>query len=283
MEYPDIEKTKQIVDVALKEDIGQGDVTTSALVPVDQQTSAVILAKESCRLAGLPVAELTFKNLDHGIIFTTLKNDCTDISPGPVAEIKGPAWSILTAERTALNFLQRLSGIATQTASFVEKVKQYGTEIYDTRKTTPTLRILERYAVRAGGGQNHRFDLSAQVLIKDNHLKIQDRFGPGSVVRSVQLARKHFPEHIIEVEIDDLQDVENALHAGADIILLDNMGPEKLKKAVSIVAGKAITEASGGVSLEMAESIAATGVNRISVGGLTHSFRSMDFSLEIKE
>ena len=276
-------ETLSLVLTALAEDIGGGDITTESAIPADARATAVILAKEPCVVAGLPLVEAIFAKLDSRVVVKRLveDGDLVEIRQR-VAELTGPARAILTGERVALNFLQRLSGIATLTREFVEAVTGTKTKILDTRKTTPTLRALEKYAVAVGGGQNHRFGLFDAVMIKDNHRVILARLGPQALGDSVVAARKLHPEAPIIIEADTVEQVEEALTAGADHILLDNMTLDELREAVALVAGRAKTEASGGVRLANAADIAATGVDYISVGALTHSARAVDFSLEIE-
>jgi len=228
-------------------------------------------------VAGLPVAALVFARLSPDVVFRALVRDgerCPAATA--VAEVSGPAWAVLGGERLALNFLQRLSGIATATARLVDKVAGTRARIVDTRKTTPGLRVLEKYAVRCGGGFNHRFGLYDGVLIKDNHLALA-----GGIARAVRAARERAPHTVrVEVEVEDLHGVAAALEAGADIILLDNMDVATMARAVAMVNGRALTEASGGISGETVAAVAATGVDFISVGALTHSVRSLDIGLD---
>jgi nicotinate-nucleotide pyrophosphorylase (carboxylating) len=279
-----------IVRAALAEDIGAGDITTESAIPAGARAEAYIVAKESCVVAGLPLFEAVFAELDGNLAFKTLVRDGDVVDNGErVCRLAGSARTILTGERTALNFLQRLSGIATFTRQFVEAVADCSREsrsrpkILDTRKTTPTLRALEKYAVAIGGGENHRMGLFDAVMIKDNHRAILARLGPKALGDAVQTARKNHPHAPVIIEADTLEQVEEALAVGADHILLDNMTPDELREAVRLVAGRAKTEASGGVRLDTVAAIAATGVDYISIGALTHSARAVDFSLEIKE
>lgn len=271
-----------LVLTALAEDIGGGDITTESSVPADLTATAVIIAKEPCVVAGLPLVEAVFVELDERVLVKSLvqDGDLVDLRQR-VIELTGPARAILTGERVALNFLQRLSGIATLTREFVEAVAGTKTKILDTRKTTPTLRALEKYAVAVGGGQNHRMGLFDAVMIKDNHRAILARLGSQALGDAVETARAKSPALPVVIEADTLEDVESALAAGADHILLDNMTLDELREAVALVAGRAKTEASGGVRLANAADIAATGVDYISVGALTHSARAVDFSLEL--
>ena len=268
-----------IVDLALAEDIGPGDVTTLATVPRDAQARATMLAKSAGVISGLGVAGFVFLRVDPTVSFTPTVADGTRVATRTViAELAGPARSLLTAERVALNLIQRLSGVATATARYVEAVAGTNARIVDTRKTTPGLRQLEKQAVRDGGGHNHRVGLADGVLIKDNHLAAIG--GPDRVRRAVCQARTFAPHTLrIEVEVTTLAEVEEALAAGADVILLDNMDVATMRRAVEVVAGRALLEASGGVNLDTVRAIAETGVDLISVGALTHSAPALDISL----
>ncbi len=266
---------------ALKEDIHDGDITTLATVPARRRGVARIIAKEPVVVAGQFIAERVFKELNDSIKYTALVPDGKRARKGePIAEITGNLRAILTGERVALNFLQRISGIATLTAQYVKRAGP-GVMVLDTRKTTPCLRLLERYAVLSGGGVNHRFGLYDAVLIKENHIA-----AAGGVSAALKKARKAYPDGDLEIETRTLKEVKEALGsgsgAGADTILLDNMDIDKLKKAVALIDGRAITEASGGVRLDTIGDIAATGVDAISVGALTHSARVVDLSLLVK-
>ena len=267
---------ERIVLAALAEDIGAGDVTTDATVPADAVGVADLLVKEAGVVCGVRVAETTFRALDPDIRFEALASDGDVVDPpAVVARISGSERAILTGERVALNFLGRLSGIATLTRRYVDALEGTGTAVLDTRKTTPGLRELEKYAVACGGGRNHRFGLDDAVLVKDNHLR-----AAGSVPAAVELVRaaSALP---IEVECDTLDQVAEALDVGVDAILLDNMSLEQLREAVALTGGRARLEASGGVTLDTIRAIAETGVDEISVGALTHSARSLDVSLEL--
>ncbi len=269
---------RKIIKEALKEDIGFGDITTESIIPEDMISRAIIIAKEEGIIAGLPIAEEVFKLLDSKIEFKEFKKDGDEIKKGDIIlEIKGKTKMILMGERTALNFLQRLSGIATYTRKCVDVVKPYGAKILDTRKTTPTLRILEKYAVKVGGGENHRFGLYDMVLIKDNHIR-----AAGGIKEAIERVRKRV-SHVykIEVEVSNLEELKEALESKADIVLLDNMDYDTLKEAVSIAKGKVMIEVSGKISLEDLEKIARLGVDFISMGKLTHSYKSLDLSLEL--
>jgi nicotinate-nucleotide pyrophosphorylase (carboxylating) len=271
---------EELIKRCLSEDIGNGDVTTESIVPREAVTSAVIHAKQPGVVAGIFVAAAVFAQLHPEIQFVAKVCDGDKVAKGTVlAEIHGPAREILTGERLALNFLQRLSGIATVTAKLVNKTAGYPVRVVDTRKTTPGLRMLEKYAVTAGGGYNHRTGLYDGVLIKDNHIKVA-----GGIAQAIAAARKHAPHMVkIEVEVEDMEGVKAALAAKADVIMLDNMGVEAMRRAVEFIAGKALVEASGGVDEQTIAAIAATGVDLISVGALTHSAPALDISLDIGE
>ena len=268
----------KIIEQALLEDIGTGDITTESIIPYDLKTKGIIKTKEEGVIAGLKIANLVFKKLDSEIIFEKKIKDGTKVARDKVlAEISGPARTILKGERVALNFLQRMSGIATITSKFCQQVKDLPVRIVDTRKTTPGLRILEKYAVRIGGGYNHRFGLYDAVLIKDNHIAIAG--GIKSVVNSTRKQISHMVK--IEVEVENLSQLQEALEMKVDIIMLDNMDLNTMKRAVKTVKGKALIEASGGVTLEKVRKIAQTGVDLISIGTLTHSAKSLDIGMEI--
>jgi nicotinate-nucleotide pyrophosphorylase (carboxylating) len=269
-----------IVDLALTEDIGTGDVTTLATVPADARTKATMLVKSEGVVSGLGVAAFVFQRVDPAVCFTPMVADGSRVGFRTViAEVSGPARSILTAERVALNLIQRLSGVATETARYVAAVAGTKAWIVDTRKTTPGLRQLEKQAVRDGGGHNHRVGLADGVLIKDNHLAAIGE--PDRVTRAVRQARAYAPHTLrIEVEVMTLAEVAEAVVAGADVILLDNMDLATMRQAVELVDGRALLEASGGVRLETVRAIAETGVDLISVGALTHSAPALDISLE---
>ncbi len=278
------ELVRRLVRAALAEDVGAGDITTESAIPVNSRAEAAIVAKEPCVGTGLPLVKAVFAELDPVVAVNLLVDEGGVVEKGErVSLLTGPARAILTGERTALNFLQRLSGIATLTREFVEAVAGTKAKILDTRKTTPTLRALEKYAVAIGGGQNHRMGLFDAVMIKDNHRAILDRLGPKALGDAVATARKNHPQAPIIIEADTLNQVEEALAAGADHILLDNMTPTELREAVKLIAGRAKTEASGGITLKNVNEIAVTGVDYISIGALTHSARAIDFSMEITE
>jgi nicotinate-nucleotide pyrophosphorylase (carboxylating) len=262
---------------ALAEDFGWGDITTESTVPRDVRARAVIVAKSDCVIAGLDIACEAFRQLDPGVKVTVHRGDGQRVEAGTeVAALEGQAAALLTAERTALNFMQRLSGIATLTRRFVDAADGRIT-VLDTRKTTPLLRALEKYAVRAGGGTNHRFGLDDAVLIKDNHIRVAG--GVGAAVAAVRGKIRDMP---IEVEAQSLEQVDAALAAGADIILLDNLGTADITTAVARCRGRAKTEISGGVTLPRMAELAATGADYVSVGALTHSAPAADLSVEIE-
>ena len=269
-----------LVRGALLEDLGRaGDLTTDSIVPVEVLARAALVARESGVVAGLDLAKLAFALIDPEIAVEIAANDGSVVEPGAViARISGPARGILTAERTALNFLGHLSGIASVTASIVAAVHGTKAKIVCTRKTTPGLRAVEKYAVRAGGGANHRFGLDDALLIKDNHVAIAGGVAPA--LRRARAGVGHLVK--IEVEVDTLDQLREALGEGADAVLLDNMSLEMLAKAVAIVDGRAITEASGRVTPKSAPSIAATGVDLISIGWLTHSAPVLDIGLDFE-
>lgn len=271
----------QAVRAALAEDIGPGDVTTLATVPAAATLTVEMVAREPLVLAGLAFATAAFRELSPQIQLQSHQADGQFCAAGDrLLRVEGPARAILTAERVALNFMQRLSGVATLTARFVRQLQGTRAKILDTRKTTPGWRRFEKYAVRCGGGQNHRIGLFDLVLIKDNHLAALRDEQPNAIAAAVQRARNAYPALQVEVEADTLAQVRQATEAGADIILLDNMTPAQLSEAVRLVGGRAKTEASGGVNLQTVRAIAETGVDFISVGALTHSARAMDIGLD---
>jgi nicotinate-nucleotide pyrophosphorylase (carboxylating) len=272
-----------IIDIALDEDTGQGDVTSEALISPELTGKATLLVKEKGVLAGIEVAKHVFEHVDPATRFEILIKDGKAIKPGDTAAaIAGSVSSILKAERTALNFLQRLSGIATLTAQYVAEVKGTDAKIYDTRKTTPGLRILEKYAVRMGGGQNHRMHLGDAILIKDNHIAAMRALGM-NLKDIILKARENAPTGMtIEVEVTSIKEAEEAVKAGADIIMLDNMSTVDMSKVVKSVAGRANLEASGKITLTNVRKTALTGVDIISIGALTHSYKALDISLEME-
>ncbi|MBS3816286.1 MAG: carboxylating nicotinate-nucleotide diphosphorylase [Candidatus Thermoplasmatota archaeon] len=270
-------KIKDIIDDALEEDLGFGDITTDHVIKEDEGSTGVIRAKEEGVAAGLPISEKVFERLDPEIKFEHLKEDGESINPGEeMARISGKTKPILKGERVALNFLQRLSGIATKARRYVEKADS-DVKIVDTRKTTPNLRILEKYAVRVGGASNHRMGLSHSVLIKDNHIR-----SAGSIQEAVKRVKGNVPFTTkIEVEVESIEEAETAVNAGADIVMLDNMSLDQMKEAVEKIGDNVELEASGGIELEDIEAVADTGVDIISVGALTHHIEALDISLDL--
>lgn len=273
----------QLVRNALAEDVGAGDATTLATVPPEAQASAVMVAREPLVVCGLPLAQAVFREVSPEMKLAPAAMDGQRLGAGQVLlNIDGPARAVLTGERVALNFIQRLSGVATLTARFVKAVDGTSARILDTRKTTPGWRALEKYAVTCGGGVNHRMGLYDQILIKDNHLAALRDEVPNAIAAAVRRARAQFPNLKVEVEADTLEQVEQAREAGADIVLLDNMSPADMREAVRLIGGRCKTEASGGVNLSTVRAIAATGVDFISVGALTHSAPAVDIALDFK-
>lgn len=268
---------EQLIERALEEDVGTGDITTLTTIAEDAVGHGRYIAKEAGVLCGIDLARRVYEKLDRNIEFTAYKKDGDEISVGDIiAEVHGPAISLLTGERVGLNLMQRLSGTATKTRECVKQIEGTRATITDTRKTTPGLRVLEKYAVRVGGGSNHRFNLADGILIKDNHI-----VAAGGITEAVARARKNAPHTLkIEVEIETFEQLEEALAAGADIIMLDNMSCEDMTRAVGIVAGRAKTEASGNMGDRDLIEVAKTGVDIISIGALTHSVRSLDISLK---
>ena len=291
----DLEKIKDIVRLAINEDLGPGDITSKLFIPEGSASEGVIIAREDGILAGMPVADYVISQIDNDLLFIPDINDGSRMESGTkIASVKGPTISLLSAERMVLNFLQRLSGIATSTSRFVEMVKGYKTQILDTRKTAPGWRYLEKYAVRIGGGTNHRVGLYDQILIKDNHLRIMgSERQNGSINSLVQKAREQIgSEMLIEVEVEELCQIKEMVDAGVDIILFDNMAPSKIREAVEMVkelknacgfeTGRTIlTEASGNITIGNVEEYAKAGVDRISIGAITHSARVLDISMNI--
>lgn len=270
---------QRLIDLALEEDLGRGDVTSEALIPSELPAEGRVLVKAPGVLAGLEVAAAVFRTVDAAVSWTPLAKDGDAVSPGQVvAQVAGRARSLLAAERTALNFLQRLSGIATCTARYVEALRGTRARLVDTRKTTPGWRWLEKMAVRCGGGFNHRLDLAGGILIKDNHLALSQN----DIHGAIRAARAYAPHTLrLEIEVTDLAGVEMALAAGAEIILLDNMSLPEMRRAAEAVAGRALLEASGGITLETVRAVAEAGVDLISSGAITHSAKALDISLEI--
>jgi nicotinate-nucleotide pyrophosphorylase (carboxylating) len=266
-----------LIHRALEEDIGPSDITTSLLIPDENESRALYIAKGIFVLAGLPFSREVFQILDPSISFKVFYNEGANVIKGDVvAEVHGKTRAILSGERVSLNILQRLSGIATLTSMYVHKIKGLKAKIVDTRKTTPCQRFMEKYAVRMGGGGNHRFGLFDGILIKDNHIE-----AVGSIKEAVKLAKSSHHLAKIEVEVENLYDLKEAIKAGADIVMLDNMSVSDIKEAVKISNGRVLLEASGGVKLENVRDIAEAGVDLISVGALTHSAVAVDISLKI--
>jgi len=276
-------KAEELVDHALAEDWAWGDVTTQALIPPEAEGKATFIAKSAGIVAGIEVVHLVFARVDSSLGFRALLNDGDRLQRGTgIANIEGRVGSILRGERVALNFLQRLSGIATETSRYVEAVRGTKARIVDTRKTTPGLRFLEKYAVKAGGGQNHRLHLGDGILIKDNHLAALRARGL-DLKAAIDLARKNAPHTLkIEVEVTTVEEAGEAVVAGADIVMLDNMSVEEMRRAMKSIGGRVLVEASGGVTLDNVKSVAETGVDLISVGALTHSVKALDISLELE-
>ncbi len=275
----------EAVLAALDEDAAYHDITTAALVGPAEWGRGVFIAKQTGVIAGIAVAAAAMTAIDDSVSFDTMTEDGAWVEPGAqLAEVEGRLASILSAERVALNFLQRLSGIASLTREFVDAVAGTRARVLDTRKTTPGLRALERYAVRAGGGYNHRFNLADAILIKDNHIAAARHRGASELSQIVAEARAAAPHTArIEIEVTDLDEVKEAVEGGADIILLDNMHVGDIRRAVEVISGRAIVEASGGVTLENVGAIAEAGVDYISVGRITHSAPSLDISLDVQD
>ncbi len=282
MGLPNTTQVKQLIGQALAEDLGWGDATTEALIPYTQQGKALIIAKGRGIVAGVEVAKQVFLKVDHKLKMAILIKDGAEVKSGDViARIEGKTSSILKAERVALNFLQHLSGIASETARYVEAIKGLPVQITDTRKTTPGLRILEKYAVHIGGGKNHRMHLGDGILIKDNHLAALSHEGLG-IKEIVARARQNAsPKPKIEIEVKTTKEAIEAAESGADIIMLDNMNLEDMRQAVQLIKGRTLIEASGGINLERVRAVAETGVDFISIGALTHSSKALDISLEL--
>ena len=301
----DKQKIEKLIDLAIDEDLGNGDITTNSIIPDDIVIKCDFIVNESGVVAGLPIVDHIFGKFGSKICFNSIANDGDQVLPGDLlASVRGDAKLILSHERISLNFLQRLSGIATLTSKYVKQVEKFGIKIVDTRKTTPGWRYIEKYAVRVGGGENHRFGLFDQVLIKDNHLGIlrqhqfqnkMDNSGlkneNGLVVKTVNSVRKQIPSNVeIEVEVEMVENVNEALESGADIVMLDNMSPDMISVALQIIkdwVGKddkkrPIIEISGGVTFDNIEGVAQKGVDRIAIGAITHSAKALDIALEIK-
>jgi nicotinate-nucleotide pyrophosphorylase (carboxylating) len=270
----------EIIRLALEEDVGSGDITTGATVEEGVRAAARIVAKEDCVVCGLGIVRRTFEIVDPAVEADLHAEDGSHVEAGThVATIRGPARALLTGERAALNFLQRLSGIATLTRVYVDKVRGTGAQILDTRKTPPLLRRLSKYAVRCGGGTNHRHGLHDAVLIKDNHIR-----AAGGIEPALARVREAYgDQYTVEIEVEDLDQLEAALHAGAKFVMLDNMSPDQIREARRRFGSDFVIEASGGVDLETAAEYAEAGANYISVGAITHSAPCIDFSMEIVE
>jgi nicotinate-nucleotide pyrophosphorylase (carboxylating) len=276
----DKKELDRIISEALQEDIGSGDVTTNLIVPHTTVSEAFMIAKADGIIAGLPIAREVFKKLDKKIFWKSLVKEGEHVFAGTeIVRLKGSYRALLTGERTALNFLQRISGIATITSKYADQLEGLNTVILDTRKTAPGLRMLDKYGVKMGGGTNHRIGLYDMVLIKDNHIK-----AAGGIIEAVMQIKNNLKRKIkIEVEATNLEEVDLALNAGVDIIMLDNMPLKQMKKAVNLIGGKVKVEASGGVNLKSVRAIAETGVDFISVGALTHSVKALDISMNFKK
>ena len=280
----DMQRVAVLIDLALSEDLAdRGDTTSKSVIPADARAFGVLYAKSDCVLAGLAVAEAVFKKLDPECEFKYILHD-GDKCPAKtvIAEITGNAVAMLTAERTALNFIQRLCGVATMANAYAASVKESSMKVLDTRKTTPGWRNLEKYAVAVGGASNHRIGLFDRIMIKDNHREMAGMEGPGGILRSVERARAMYPDLEIEVEVDTLEELDEALQSGCEYILLDNMTTPMMAEAVKRNNGKAKLEASGNITIERLPEIAAVGVDYASSGALTHSVKSADISLDIK-
>jgi nicotinate-nucleotide pyrophosphorylase (carboxylating) len=269
-----------LIDIALKDDVGDGDITTNLIVPAIIRRKAKMVAKEDGVIAGLPVAEMVFRKLDPDLIWNEQVEEGEKVKKGAVlVEFEGTYRALLTGERTALNFLQRLSGIATMSAKYADTVKDFQTVILDTRKTLPGFNKLDKYAVKAGGASNHRLGLHDMAMIKDNHIEVA-----GGITAAVKAVRSSIEDGIkIEVETTNLDQVQEAIDAGADIIMLDNMDIETMHEGVKLIAGRAKVEASGNITIERLREVAATGVDYISIGALTHSVKALDISQRIED
>ncbi|MDP2335014.1 MAG: carboxylating nicotinate-nucleotide diphosphorylase [Bacteroidota bacterium] len=276
----ELKAAQTLIELALKEDVGDGDITTDHIIPAETRRKAKMIAKADGVVAGLPVAEMVFKSLDPEMNWKALTPEGSKVKKGDVlVEFEGSYRALLTGERTALNFLQRLSGIATMSAKYTEAVKDFRTVILDTRKTLPGFRMLDKYAVKTGGAENHRIGLYDMAMIKDNHIEVA-----GGITKAVNAVRSKINREIkIEVETTSLVQVQEAIDAGADIIMLDNMDNETMRKSVELIAGRTKVEASGNMTLERLREVAATGVDFISIGALTHSVSALDISQRIED
>jgi len=275
-----LKATRKLIELALAEDVGDGDITTDNIIPSGIRRKAKMVAKANGVVAGLPVAEMVFRKLDPNLIWNELTPDGSKVKNGDVmVEFEGSYRALLTGERTALNFLQRLSGIATMSAIYADAVKDFQTVILDTRKTLPGFNKLDKYAVKTGGASNHRIGLHDMAMIKDNHIEVA-----GGIAAAVKAIRNSIEHGIkIEVETNSLAQVQEAIDAKVDIIMLDNMDMETMRKSVELIAGRAKVEASGNITLERLRDVAATGVDYISIGALTHSVTALDISQRIED
>lgn len=276
----ELQAAQTLIELALKEDVGDGDITTDNIIPAESRRKAKMVAKADGVVAGLPVAEMVFRRLDPNFVWNVKTTEGTRVKKGDVmVEFEGTYRALLTGERTALNFLQRLSGIATMSAKYADAVKDFKTVILDTRKTLPGFRMLDKYAVKTGGASNHRIGLYDMAMIKDNHIEVA-----GGITKAVEAVRSKIkPGILIEVETTTLEQVQEALDAKADIIMLDNMDTATMKKGVELIAGRAKVEASGNMTLERLREVAATGVDYISIGALTHSVSALDISQRLED
>lgn len=276
----ELQAAQTLIELALKEDVGDGDITTDNIIPAESRRKAKMVAKADGVVAGLPVAEMVFRRLDPNFVWNVKTTEGTRVKKGDVmVEFEGTYRALLTGERTALNFLQRLSGIATMSAKYADAVKDFKTVILDTRKTLPGFRMLDKYAVKTGGASNHRIGLYDMAMIKDNHIEVA-----GGITKAVEAVRSKIkPGILIEVETTTLEQVQEALDAKADIIMLDNMDTATMKKGVELIAGRAKVEASGNMTLERLREVAATGVDYISIEALTHSVSALDISQRLED
>lgn len=275
----ELKSAQTLIELALKEDVGSGDITTDNIIPAESRRKAKMVAKADGVVAGLPVAEMVFRSLDTNLVWEVKTPEGTRVKKGDVmVEFEGTYRALLTGERTALNFLQRLSGIATMSAKYADAIKDFKTVVLDTRKTLPGFRMLDKYAVKTGGASNHRIGLYDMAMIKDNHIEVA-----GGITKAVQAVRSKInPGILIEVETTTLEQVQEAIDAKADIIMLDNMDTATMKKGVELIAGRAKVEASGNMTLERLREVAATGVDYISIGALTHSVSALDISQRLE-
>jgi nicotinate-nucleotide pyrophosphorylase (carboxylating) len=280
MNEHEIKAAWTLIELALKEDVGDGDITTDNIIPAESRRKAKMIAKANGVVAGLPVAELVFKSLDPEMNWNVISPEGTRVNKGDVlVEFEGTYRALLTGERTALNFLQRMSGIATMSAKYADEVKDFKTVILDTRKTLPGFRMLDKYAVKTGGASNHRIGLYDMAMIKDNHIEVA-----GGITKAVNAVRSNIKKDVlIEVETTTLEQIQEAIDAGADIIMLDNMDLATMKKGVELIGGRAKIEASGNMTIERLREVAATGVDFISIGALTHSVNALDISQRLED